>query len=129
MNSKLRRKKDKLLYLIFTGLLTAQMLLSAGMYFIKHEMVREAFTHLGYPTYVIYPLAIAKILGIVAVWSNRSRILKNLAYAGFLYCLLLAVSAHVVAGDGPETIPAALTFIWLGGSVWFDCKLHCRAGQ
>jgi len=106
-------KKIKVLYWIFTGLLTAQMLMSAGMYLFKYDMVHEAFTHLGYPVYIIYPLAVAKFLGLAAVLSNMSRFLKQLAYAGFFYNLLLAVSAHISAGDGPETIPAVLALVWL----------------
>jgi len=60
--------KDKMLYWIFTGLLTVQILVSVGMYFFKHEIARDAFIHLGYPTYIIYPLAVAKLLGL-----NRPR--------------------------------------------------------
>ncbi len=124
MSEESRNNRDRVLYWVFTGLLTAQMLVSAGMYLFNHDMVREAFMHLGYPTYIIYPLAVAKLLGLAAVLSNASRFLKDLAYAGFLYNLLLAVSAHVAAGDGPETIPAALTLVWLAGSFRFDRKLQ-----
>lgn len=93
-------KRNKIIYLIATVLLSANMLLSAGMYVFKNEMVVEMFTALSYPPYIIYPLAIAKILGLIAIWSNKSRMLKEWAYAGFVFELLLAVSAHINAGDG-----------------------------
>ena len=94
------KKRSKIIYLIATGLLTANMLLSAGMYFFNYKMVAEMFEALSYPTYIIYPLAIAKILGLIAIWSNKSKILKEWAYAGFVFELLLAISAHINAGDG-----------------------------
>jgi hypothetical protein len=94
------KKRNEIIYLVATVLLSANMLLSAGMYVFKNEMVVEMFTALSYPPYIIYPLAIAKILGLIAIWSNKSRTLKEWAYAGFVFELLLAISAHVNVGDG-----------------------------
>ncbi len=93
-------KRNKIIYLIATGLLTALMLLSAGMYFFNHEMVAETFTNLGYPTYIIYPLAVAKILGLIAIWSRKNNILKEWAYAGFFFNMVLALGAHFAINDG-----------------------------
>lgn len=87
-------------YYASTFLLTIFMLFSAGMSIFNNAGVVEEFTQLGYPTYIIYPLAIAKILGLIAIWSNYSRTLKEWAYAGFLYDFTLALSAHINAGDG-----------------------------
>lgn len=123
MSERSRSNRDRVLYWTFTGLLAVQMLGSAGMQLFT-DMGREGFIRLGYPTYIIYLLAMAKLLGLAAVLSNRSYLLKNLAYAGFLYLLLLAVTAHLAAGEGPETIPAALALVWLAGSFHFDRKLR-----
>jgi len=103
-------KRNKIIYLVATGLLSVNMLLSAGMYLFKHEMVVEMFTSLFYPAYIIYPLAIAKILGLIAIWSDKSRTLKEWAYAGFVFELLLAFSAHINVGDG-ESLPAAIALL------------------
>jgi len=124
MSERSRSNRDRVLYWIFTGLLTAQMLGTAGMQLFNPDMGREGFIRLGYPTYILYPLALAKLLGLAAVLSNRSYLLKNLAYAGFLYLLLLAVTAHLAAGEGPETIPAALALVWLAGSFHFGRKVR-----
>ncbi len=105
-------KRNRIIYLTATGLLTANMLLSAGMYFLNYPMVAEMFESLSYPTYIIYPLAIAKILGLVAIWSNKSKMLKEWAYAGFVFELLLAISAHINAEDGGFLGPmVALVFV------------------
>jgi hypothetical protein len=97
---KLTMNKTKLLYYISTGILTAIMLLSAGMYLFNNEMIQGAFTSLGYPTYLIYPLAIAKLLGLVAIWMRKSNSLKEWAYAGFFFDTALALTAHLVVDDG-----------------------------
>lgn len=100
-------KKYKIIYWIATGLLTALMLMSAGMYFMKYEMVSKTFTNLGFPIFVIYPLAIAKLLGLLAIWSNKSKLLKEWAYAGFFFDFILALAAHMVVQDGQSGMAIA----------------------
>ncbi|MBS2213724.1 DoxX family protein [Carboxylicivirga mesophila] len=95
-------KRDKIIYWIATGLLTVMMLMSAGMYIFNHEAITEAFITLGYPTYIIYPLAVAKILGLIAILTNASRLLKEWAYAGFFFDFVLAAAAHISVKDGEE---------------------------
>lgn len=53
-------KTVKIIYWISTGLLSLLLLMSAGMYVFDHNTVSEMFVSFGYPTYIIYPLAIAK---------------------------------------------------------------------
>ena len=90
----------KALYYISTGLLSLLMLFSAGMYFFNHEAIAERFTNLGYPTYIIYPFAVAKILGLIAIWTRKVDWLKEWAYAGFFFDVVLAASAHLMIDDG-----------------------------
>ena len=98
-------KRDKALYWLATGLFSAMTLMAVGMYIFNYGMVSEMFTSLGYPTYLIYPLATAKFLGVVAIVSRKSQCLMELAYAGFFYVFLLASSAHINAGDGGFVAP------------------------
>jgi hypothetical protein len=93
-------KTNRIIYYISTGLLSLFMLGAAGMYIFNHAEVAKIVASLGYPTYIIYPLAIAKILGIIAILSNYSKTLKEWAYAGFFFDFILALSAHLNAGDG-----------------------------
>lgn len=98
-------KRNKVIYWIATGLFSALMIFSPVMYVIQNEMTREMFTSLGYPTYIIYPLAIAKLLGITAILTKKSTVLKEWAYAGFFFELLLASMAHFSVGDGGFVAP------------------------
>ena len=114
-------ERDRTLFWVFTGLLAVLMVGSAGRALFDYRWAQESFVHLGYPTYIIYPLEVAKLLGVTAIVSNRSPFLKHLAYAGFFYHLLLALSAHVAAGDGPEMmIASASGLVFLAGSYRFD---------
>jgi len=106
----MENKKIKLIYWGATGLLTLIMLMSVGMYFAQHDTMVESFSKLRFPSYLIYPLAVAKILGIVAIWTNKSDTLREWAYAGFFYVSLFAMTAHVSANDG-EFPPALISMI------------------
>jgi hypothetical protein len=80
------------------------------MYIVKYEMVSATFTKLGFPTFIIYPLALAKILGLIALWTNKSKQLKEWAYAGFFFNTVLATGAHLNVNDG-EHFGAIVAFI------------------
>jgi DoxX-like family len=115
-------KAKKIIYWIATGLLCLMMLGSAGMYIFNHQAVLEIFKTLGFPAYIVYPLAVAKILGVIAILSKQSKTLKEWAYAGFFFDFLLAASAHVNLGDG-EFIPSVVALVLLLVSYFFDKKV------
>ncbi len=56
-------------------------------------------THLGYPLYVMRILGFAKILGALAIVTNRNPRLKEWAYAGFTFDFLGAAASHAFVGD------------------------------
>ena len=93
----------KIAYWIFTVLFTAIMLFSANMYLTQYEMVKGFFETLGYPVYLIYPLAILKIIGVVTLLTNFNITLKEWAYAAFFFEIILAFFAHYMIKDGGES--------------------------
>ena len=96
-------KRDKIIFYIATGLLSLLMLFSVSMYFFNHEEVAKLFEGFGYPTYIIYPYAVAKLFGLVAIWFASNKIVKEWAYAGFFFAFVLAFFAHVMINDGEQT--------------------------
>ena len=61
--------------------------------------------------------------GLLAALMVGSAARALLDYAGFFYHLLLALSAHVAAGDGPEMMVASASgLVLLAGSFHFDRK-------
>ncbi|MDO5980381.1 DoxX family protein [Flavivirga spongiicola] len=116
-------KRDKIIYYIATGLLTLLMLFSVSMYFFKHDDVSNMFTKFGYPTYIIYPYAVAKLLGLFAIWNPNFKAIKEWAYAGFFFAFILAFFAHYMIGDGEQT-GALIAFVLLIVSYIFNKKIH-----
>jgi len=93
-------KTAKILYYTFTGLMSALMVMSATMYFTKFDEISIVTESIGFPAFILYPLGIAKILGIIAIWTRKSEMLKEWAYAGFFFTFLLAIAGHAIAEDG-----------------------------
>ncbi|PHR69240.1 MAG: hypothetical protein COA67_10955 [Lutibacter sp.] len=115
-------KRNKIIFYVATGLLTLLMMFSVKMYLFNHEDVAGMFTNFGYPTYIIYPYAIAKILGIFTLWFVGNKVLKEWAYAGFFFAFILAFFAHVMIGDG-EQMGALIAMILLVVSYIFSKKI------
>ena len=107
-------KRNKIIYWVLTGLICALMLMSASMYIFNYEEVKPLFIAFGYPTYIIYPLAFAKILGVVAILTRKSKTLTEWAYAGFFFDLVLAFFAHYMIEDGGQMAAAVCCFLLLG---------------
>jgi len=91
---------QKVIYWIATAIMCFIFLFSAYNYFTNYETMAGYFDFLNFPRWIVYPLAIAKILGVVAILSRVSPFLKEWAYAGFFFDALMAFTAHNVANDG-----------------------------
>nr|AOE13574.1 hypothetical protein [uncultured bacterium] len=115
-------KTNKVIYYTSTGSLTLLILFSVGMYFFNHEQAVILFTSFGYPTYIIYPYAVAKLLGLFALWFVDHKVIKEWAYAGFFFAFILAFFAHFMVGDG-ERMGAALAIILLIVSYFYSKKI------
>ncbi len=116
-------KTQKILYWIATGLLSLMFLGSASMYFVKNADVTLVFESLGFPTWIIYPLAICKIAAVAVILSNKGGALKQWAYAGLFFNTTLAFFAHVMVGDG-EQIGALIAMVLLLSSYFLGKKVR-----
>ncbi len=92
-------KKDKIIYWTATGLFSLMMLNSGYQYLTSPDM-EAAFNHLGFPDYFRIELAVAKILGVIALLIPYiPKVFKQFAYAGFTINLFSAAIAHASKGD------------------------------
>jgi uncharacterized membrane protein YphA (DoxX/SURF4 family) len=94
-------RTTRILYWILTGLMAAFMLLSAIPDVLRIPAAVDVFAHLGYPTYLLPFIGVAKILGVVAVLVPGFQRLKEWAYAGLVFDLVGALYSHVAVGDPP----------------------------
>lgn len=108
--------RQRRLYWFVTGLFCAVFLVSALLTFVDPEGTREATARLGFPPFIgTYPLALAKLAGVAAILWRRSTTLITFAFAGFLYDLVLALTAHVYENDFPNGWLAVFGLVvWCG---------------
>lgn len=129
MSSKL----NTILYYATTGLISLGILGGAMQYLTMNERIVAAFSYemdgefnaIGFPAWLIYPMAIAKILGIAALWAPVPRWIREWAYAGLFFNLLLAVGAHAFNPINPEdqdAFAAAIMLVILCASRFFLYK-------
>lgn len=109
---------QKVIYWLATIALCLIMLYSANMYFSNVEMVKDYFEMLNYPTYIVIPLAILKVLGVMMILWRKSNWLTEWAYAGMFFDVILATAAHQQAGHdmglSVTAIPIILISYFLG---------------
>jgi hypothetical protein len=108
----MNQTSQKIIFRISTGILSTIVLMFLANSIFNREMFTNCFSSLGYPIYLIYPLVVVKILGLIAIWSNKSVILKEWAYAGFCFNFVLAFLAEIQAMDG-EYISSPLALMVL----------------
>lgn len=103
----------KIIYWLSTVLLSLLYAAGAAAYVFQRPMVEEGFGYFGYPAYLVTVLIVAKIAAPLAILTRVSVQLSDLAYAGMLFHLLLAVSAHLNAGDGGFFAPLIALFLMI----------------
>jgi len=55
------------------------------MYFFNYDEISLVVAGLGFPTWIIYPLGVAKILGVTVLLTKFKSSLTEWAYAGILF--------------------------------------------
>ncbi len=94
--------KKNLFYYLSTGGISIFMLMSSFMYLTRHEVIVHAFSSelvgdfnaLGFPAWLIIPIGVAKLLGVIGLWAPIPKVVREWIYAGFFLNFTLALGAH-----------------------------------
>lgn len=97
------KSANKTMYWVFTLLFAVPLGISGLTYLMKLPVNVQGVDQLGYPHYIMPFLGVAKILGVTAILWERSTTLKEWAYAGFTFELLLATWSGLEAGHGARS--------------------------
>ncbi|XOV67354.1 MAG: DoxX family protein [Fluviicola sp.] len=90
----------KFTHWLTTGLVCLLFTASALTYIFQHEEVCETFELvLGFPAWLVYPMALAKLCAVFMLISKFSKTLTEWAYAGLVYNSILAIGVHIDSGD------------------------------
>lgn len=124
-------KKIKIIYWILTGLFASIMFGSAIPDIISDPMAVEGFTKMGFPTYMLPFLGIAKTLGVIAILVPGFPRLKEWAYAGLLFDLLGATYLIILSGQSVDSWAFMLLPISLAISsyIFYHKKLKAALHQ
>jgi len=117
-----KMKRDKIIYWVATGLLAAGMGMSAYMYLTKNPDLVGAFQTLGFPTYFISILGVAKLLGAVVLLAPAGTRLKEWAYAGFIFVFIGAIWTHIVTST--SFVSPLMFLAVLGVSYFFWTRIR-----
>ncbi|PWJ43856.1 DoxX family protein [Sediminitomix flava] len=117
------KNKELLIYRIVTVLFSLLIMLGVSQYFFNYEMVKGMFEQLHFPSYLIYPMGVMKTLGVIAIWVKVPKTIKEWAYAGFAFNLLLGISAHLNVADG-EYYGALIALILASISYFYYRKVN-----
>ncbi|ASU32038.1 DoxX family protein [Mucilaginibacter xinganensis] len=91
-------KALKITYWVTTSIVALMMTYSAYAYLTQPAMA-QGFAHLGFPSYFRIELAIAKVIGAIALLAPLGVKVKEWAYAGFFIVFVSAFIAHSASGD------------------------------
>jgi uncharacterized membrane protein YphA (DoxX/SURF4 family) len=90
-----------------------------GVLLLKRDpQALTGLTHLGYPAYFATILGLWKLLGAITVVIPRFPLLKEWAYAGFVFDLTAASASHAFAGDSTGEIVSPIVFLALVAASW-----------
>lgn len=108
----------KIIYWISTGWLALGMLSTALVQLLRVEQEVDKITQLGYSDYILIMLGIWKILGVIAVLVPGFPLVKEWAYAGFLFAMSGAVFSHIAVGDDVKQLFGPMLLLILTVVSW-----------
>lgn len=112
-------RKFKIIYWISTVWLALGMLSTGAVQLLKLQADVDLMTHLGYPIYLLTILGAWKILGVAAILVPKLPLLKEWAYAGFIFAMSGAVFSHYASGDSVSEILPSMLLLTLSVLSWY----------
>jgi hypothetical protein len=108
-------KARTIAYWITTAVIALETGAGAEWDLVKNPYVRQIFSHLNYPEYLLTILGAWKVLAFVALLIPGFPRLKEWTYAGLFFVYFNAVVSHIFTGDGAS--------VWMGPLVFSGITL------
>lgn len=107
------KKRDKIIYWIATAWLSLGMLSTGLVQLLRVKEDTAFILRLGYPSYLLILLGACKILGVAAVLIPKRPLIKEWAYAGFLFSMIGALFSHIAVGNPLKDLLPPLLLLFL----------------
>lgn len=106
-------KRNKIIYWISSIWLSLGMVSTGIVQLIQSKEETQFILDLGYPNYILPFLGICKLLGVVVILIPQYRVLKEWAYAGFVFTLLGALYSHAMNENSISDFAPAILLLAL----------------
>ncbi len=106
-------------YWVATGLFCFAMFMGGIFHFWGGEETINQFSSLGLPLYFAKILGFWKLAGAITLLLPGMKLLKEWAYAGFLFNLTGAAAAHIFLNHELFELIAPLVLLGLGACSWY----------
>ncbi|WP_025763569.1 DoxX family protein [Dyadobacter tibetensis] len=113
------KNRNKIIYWSSTVILSLGFFLGAIAQLIKEEHTTEAVIRLGYPLYLMNILGTWKILGVIILLLPKYPLIKEWAYAGFIFVASGAAISHIVSGDNLTGYIGPVIYVILIITSWY----------
>lgn len=95
-----RVQKIKIIaYWVFTGIVALETAVGAQWDLVQNDFVKQVFTHLGYPLYLLTIIGVWKIPAFIAILIPKFPLVKEWAYAGLFFVYTGAAASHLAVDD------------------------------
>ena len=113
-------KRNKVIYWILTIFLAIAMTAGGVQQMLQVGGYNEIVTKLGYPLYMLSIIGTWKILGVITILIPKAPLLKEWAYAGFVFVMSGAAISHIVMGQPfTEALPSLILLLIIFLSWYF----------
>lgn len=107
-------KTSRVIYNVGFGLISVQMFIMGIMQLASNPVVMNNMVHFQLPGYFIQMIAIAKILGAMALIQPWNANVKRFAFYGFVMLLFGAIFMHIAVEDPiVMLLPAVISLVIL----------------
>ncbi|MEY3417601.1 MAG: hypothetical protein RL060_1713 [Bacteroidota bacterium] len=107
-------KTSRIIYRIGFGLISVQMFIMGIMQLLSSPVIMNNMIHFQLPGYFIKMIAIAKIIGAIALLQTWNANLVRFAFYGFVMLLFGAIFMHIAVEDPiVMLLPALISLILL----------------
>ena len=120
--SLMKPKTIKIIYWVSTILFVLANLFSGITSIMRTESGVELMKGLGYASYVLIILGLAKVLGSIALVQDKFRTLKEWAYAGFTFDILGASASFAFTMSPISAVLSPLIFLAVMFVSYFSWK-------
>ncbi|MES2132883.1 MAG: DoxX family protein [Bacteroidota bacterium] len=117
-------KKNKIIFWTTTGLFALFMASGAIPDILMIDEAKKVIEHLGYPTYLLPFLGVAKALGAITILIPKFDKLKEWSYAGLSIDLIGATYSNIqVDGLGSKVLIPSFGILYLQFLTFFGVRL------